>query len=358
MADICLVCEPSFGSDMALIVQKIQEAIEKGHADCAEVLLHIQNSLSSWPGSLDEALVEATQKGQFGLVKYLFRLEHSLFLGDLQQPLCEAMSRGYMHIMEFLIASALDVEGQTPLILATIKGDENMVKSVLQAGADVNRINQLTGQTALMEAASKGCTKIATLLIEAGADVNQVDKFGKTALMVAVQKGCLNVTEALAEAGADVNLVSKSGDTALMVAARNEHLNITKVLIDAGADVNKICAWEETVLAHFALKGNVQGVRLLLRSGAKVNIGRLPFEALKRNIRLLLEVAGQEELYYPEILECPTDTLHHHCRMAIRRHLLKLDRHENLFVRIPRLGLPSRLTKYLLFDTSLDENDT
>ena len=103
MADICLVCEPSFGTDMALITHKIQEAIEKGHTDCVEVLFQIQDSLSTWPGSLDEALVEAVQKGQVGLVKYLFRLEPSWFLGDLQQPLCEATSRGYIHIMEFLI---------------------------------------------------------------------------------------------------------------------------------------------------------------------------------------------------------------------------------------------------------------
>ena len=186
MADICLLCEPSFGSDMALIILKIQEAIEKGHTDCVEVLFHIQDSLSSWPGSLVEALVEAIRKGQFGLVKYLFRLEPSWFLGDLQRPLCEAMSRGYIHIMEFLIASAVNAGGQTPLILATVKGDENMVKSVLQAGADVNRINQQTGQTVLMEAASHGCSKIAILLIEAGADVNIVDKSDNTALMLTV----------------------------------------------------------------------------------------------------------------------------------------------------------------------------
>ena len=323
MADICLVCEPSFGSDMALIVHKIQETIEKGHTDCVEVLLQIQDSLSSWPESLDEALVEATQKGQFGLVKYLFRLEQSWFLGDLQQPLCEAMSRGYMHIMEFLIASALDVEGQTPLILATIKGDENMVESVLQAGADVNRINRQTGQTALMEAASKGCTKIATLLIEAGADVNLVETFG---------------------------------DTALMVAARNEHFNITKVLIDAGADVNIICA-NETALLPFVLKGNVQGVRLLLRSGAKLNIGRQIIGPQQAYIsRLLLDAAGQTVM--PRLLKSSTYTLHHHCRLVIRKHMLKLDQHENLFVRIPRLGLPSNLAKYLLlFDASVDEDD-
>ena len=120
------------------------------------------------------------------------------------------MSRGHMHIMEFLIASALDVEGQTPLILATMKEDENMVKSVLQAGADVNRINQQTGgQTALMEAASKGCTKIAILLIEAGADVNIVDMSGHTALMLAVLEGNLRIGEVLIKAGAEVDKICK-----------------------------------------------------------------------------------------------------------------------------------------------------
>ena len=289
------------------------------------------------------ALVEAVGKGQIGLVKYLFRLEPSWFLGDLQQPLCEAMSCGNINIMEFLIASAANAWGQTPLILATIKGDENMVKSVLQTGADVNRINQQTGQTALMGAASNG------------ADVNMFDASGNTALIVAAQKGHLNITEALIEAGADVNLASTSGDTALIVAARNEHLNITKFLLDAGADVNKICARNETALLQFALKGNVQGVRLLLRSGAKLNIGRQITGTQQAYIRLLLDAGGQTMT--SRLLKSSTYTLHHHCRLAIRRHLLKLDRHENLFVRIPRLGLPSILAKYLLFDAYVDEDD-
>ena len=150
MSELCLVCEPSLGSDMALIYLRIQEAIDKGHTDCVEVLFQIQDSLSSWPGSLDEALVKAVRKGQLGLVKYLFKLETSWFLGDLQQSLCEAMSNGHIDIMEFLIASAVNAEGQTPLILATLREDKNMVKSVLQAGADVNKTHQQTGQTALM----------------------------------------------------------------------------------------------------------------------------------------------------------------------------------------------------------------
>ena len=37
------------------------------------------------------------------------------------------------------------------------------------------------------------------------------------------------------------------------------------------------------------------------------------------------------------------------CRNVIRKHLLELDPHENLFIRVPRLGLPSLLTEYLLY---------
>ena len=36
-------------------------------------------------------------------------------------------------------------------------------------------------------------------------------------------------------------------------------------------------------------------------------------------------------------------------------HLLKLDLHENLFVRVPRLPLPKALKSYLLYDQTLDD---
>ena len=37
------------------------------------------------------------------------------------------------------------------------------------------------------------------------------------------------------------------------------------------------------------------------------------------------------------------------CREVIRNHLLELNRIENLFIRVPKLGLPIPLTKYLLY---------
>ena len=73
---------------------------------------------------------------------------------------------------------------------------------------------------------------------------------------------------------------------------------------------------------------------------------------------LLLYAAGEtlegtEEEEIPEKLKFDLQ-LKHICREAIRKHLLKLDPHQHLFSRIPHLGLPESLNKYLLFYVSLE----
>ena len=47
--------------------------------------------------------------------------------------------------------------------------------------------------------------------------------------------------------------------------------------------------------------------------------------------------------------------LSHICREAVRKHLINIDPHENLFHRVPKLGLPSALQKYLLYNVSRDD---
>ena len=50
--------------------------------------------------------------------------------------------------------------------------------------------------------------------------------------------------------------------------------------------------------------------------------------------------------------------LKHICRETIRKHLLDLDQHQHLFYRVPELGLPEIINQYLLYDESLEENET
>ena len=65
----------------------------------------------------------------------------------------------------------------------------------------------------------------------------------------------------------------------------------------------------------------------------------------------ILEDLPEEIKFEEEKLE-----LKHICRETIKKHLLNLDLHSNLFGRIPDLSLPA-LNKCPLFHVSLDDDD-
>lgn len=71
--------------------------------------------------------------------------------------------------------------------------------------ADVNARERHYGDTALMWAAAAGHVDVVRLLIEAGADVRAVDNEGVTALHLARANGHAEVAAALIAAGADPN---------------------------------------------------------------------------------------------------------------------------------------------------------
>ena len=77
----------------------------------------------------------------------------------------------------------------------------------------------------------------------------------------------------------------------------------------------------------------------------------------KKEIQVIISVQWRvenQDLRYYFFPSDPVPLLSHLCRGAIRKRLLDVDPHVNLFIRVPKIGLPSRLTKYLLFDVSLD----
>ena len=181
--------------------------------------------------------------------------------------------------------------------------------------------------------------------------------------MIAARKGYLNILSTLTELRVEVNKVDNRNNTALMKSGRKGHWNIVKKLVTSGADVNKINASRFTALSIIAMRNNVEGVRIMLRSGAKVNLGYTPFNRrLNTKTKKLLIAAGTRinktiTTIYAERASFARHTLQNQCRIAIRQYLLKLDRHGNLFFRIPRIGLPSPITSYLLYDISLDDED-
>ena len=71
----------------------------------------------------------------------------------------------------------------------------------------------------------------------------------------------------------------------------------------------------------------------------------------------IIPSVGCTNTVIPEYLQHEQLSLKEKCREAIRKHLLDIDPHGNLFHRIPKIGLPSVLNEYVLFDMSIDNDN-
>ena len=111
--------------------------------------------------------------------------------------------------------SAMDATGTPVLSLAVRERHGDMVKLLLESGADVNATSQDRNYTALMDAAQIGEVKIAQLLLENVADPNTQSKDGQTALILAVGRQDVDVIASLLQKGADFNLKDSMGMSAL-----------------------------------------------------------------------------------------------------------------------------------------------
>jgi ankyrin repeat protein len=135
-------------------------------------------------------------------------------------PLCEAIEKGHMAIIEALLVAYADVNapawgGQFPLHLAIEKGYLGIVEALIAACADVNAKN-INGWTPLHLAVAYVLPKVVQVLLAADADVSAKGIGGRTALHLAALNGHLDVVEMLlAVPGIEVNVRDDYGQTAL-----------------------------------------------------------------------------------------------------------------------------------------------
>jgi ankyrin repeat protein len=87
------------------------------------------------------------------------------------------------------------------------------------------------------EATQSGDLDRVAALLDAGADINSLDEHGQSALMNAVYSGDIELSRLLIERGAELNHTAKYRLTALMLAVINNHPEIVRLLVDAGADM-------------------------------------------------------------------------------------------------------------------------
>ena len=124
----------------------------------------------------------------------------------------------------------LDLPGKhqdTPIILASRRGAEQVVADLIDAGVNLNHRN-MDGTNALWAAVVPNSFAIAGRLIANRIDIDNQNENGATVLMYAASNGKTEWVRYLLEKGADVTLKSLDDYTALDLASNIEILRLLR----------------------------------------------------------------------------------------------------------------------------------
>jgi ankyrin repeat protein len=191
--------------------------------------------------------------------------------------------------------------GGTPLLTATNYNRLDAVKTLLELGADVKY--QVGGMSALFTAVGRD-TEIVRVLIEAGADVNLViEKYNYSPLGKAAGNrdetfqrltenagyrgpfpNHVETVRLLIKAGANVNHVDSHKRSPLRTAMEANNKEIARLLLEAGADVHQRLSKEwvagglidtilMTTVSYYSVHKDISAISLLLNFGANPNDG-------------------------------------------------------------------------------------
>ena len=206
-------------------------------------------------------LIDAASRGDVNRVKNLVEKGNI----DINQPgtykgrtaLMMAAKRGYIDVVKYLVDHGADVhrtdeEGETPLLMAIMSPHEQhrepIITYLLEHGADVNHADN-SGRTPLHLVSFDGTVPQAQMLMDHGADVNSRDTWGKTPLLNAVDAHSIDMIHYLVEHGADVRTIDKEGNTVLHGIDYPLDDATFAYFIEHGADVRAVNRAGKTVLA-------------------------------------------------------------------------------------------------------------
>ncbi len=234
------------------------------------------------------------------LAQILFAIALAGFAGDTR--ISDAAQKGDVAAVQALLKQNADVnasqgDGNTALHWAAYREDAEMVRVLLQAGANVKARTRLGGMTPLHLAATGGNAPIIDLLLKAGAESNHANGNGTTPLMLAASSGRADAVKLLLDRGADPNARDiTNGQTPVMFAAALNRAPVIQMLAERGASLTVTTKVSEVKpngsdkqakpedraknvarvggnsALHFAAReGHVDAVKTLLANGANVN---------------------------------------------------------------------------------------
>ncbi|KAH9962793.1 hypothetical protein BGW80DRAFT_1448371 [Lactifluus volemus] len=206
-------------------------------------------------------------------------------------PLGAALAGKHLHVAKLLYqhGANVDVPGKderTLLRSLSLDSEPEIVRWLLECGAETNARDTREGLIPLHVAALRGNLETVQILVQHNADINAKDFSGKTPLHYASERGHLDVVRLLLGSGADVNARMDDGSTPLHVTPCR-----------AGG------------LRWVIQEGNVAVASLLLKHGADIravdNRGRTAFEVADQDDKEMIKLLSEH------IAKCRTSQRRH-----------------------------------------------
>src|SRR6185369_1235278 len=250
------------------------DAVKSGDRAAALALLQQKVNVNTPEADGTTALHWAVQRDDFDLADRLIKAGANVNTKNDygSNPMSEAALNGNVAMLDRLLKAGADVEsanadGMTALMIIARTNNVEAAKLLLKHGAKVNTVEKWKEQTALIWASAEGQPAMVKTLVDAKADVNAHSKInnwerqvtaearaiarpsgGLTPLLYAARQGCLECTKTLAEAGADLDLGDPDNVSPLLTATLNGRWDVAKYLINKGANINKWDWWGQSPL--------------------------------------------------------------------------------------------------------------
>eukprot|EP01127_Copromyxa_protea_P010454 TRINITY_DN2544_c0_g1_i3.p1 TRINITY_DN2544_c0_g1~~TRINITY_DN2544_c0_g1_i3.p1 ORF type:complete len:514 (+),score=72.54 TRINITY_DN2544_c0_g1_i3:689-2230(+) len=151
--------------------------------------------------------------------------------------------------------------GFTPLYLACSKENAELVKILLESGADPNLVSR--GKPPLLLSVLRNHQPIVNLLLSYGANPNVITR-NVSPLHLAVSKGVIELCDILVKSGADVSLNSSQYGTPLHLSIRLNHKFVAQYLVSKGAKLQVLNSDGETCLYSACRLGNQNILEIML----------------------------------------------------------------------------------------------
>ncbi|XP_059161557.1 ankyrin repeat domain-containing protein 50-like [Physella acuta] len=210
-------------------------AAEQNDVSCVEALLARGADVNQINTNGDTALMIGSAHGSVEMVKSLLFYEADANLKDVygNSSLVSCVAR-YTNVLSGEKACCENfadfLEDEKPKLVL-------IIKSLIEASADVNDVTNREGNPVLFDVIRAGDLDLVKLFLPT-ADLEQRDLDGNTAAIVASEAGRLPILQELLGRGACVNAANSSCLTALHKAIMMSDVDMVKTLIAAGAEVN------------------------------------------------------------------------------------------------------------------------